>query len=180
VASLPETHVVCPEEQLFEHVVEHDAPGDMPQHDCGLWHIEMEATYGQPSMSTAHVASVCPSWQLVPACAQIDETHVHASPLSVALHVWWGPQAFEQGPPSAPVSARLAMASPALESLAPVSPCGFVESTRASESDWSVASFGAPSIIVSTIAFASEPAVVSSPEPVAVFSGSASAAGANA
>jgi hypothetical protein len=87
VARLPDTHDVCPCEQLLVHVEEHAALGAVPEHDSELVHVVVESTYGQLSPSTKHVASVCPSWQVVPASVQTDETHVHAEALPAPVHV---------------------------------------------------------------------------------------------
>jgi hypothetical protein len=88
----PELHSVSPCEQLLVHVSEHTALGDSPEHDSVPGHIIVEATYGQLSLSTMHVASVCPSWQVVPATEQADETHAHAEALPAPVHVWCAPQ----------------------------------------------------------------------------------------
>jgi hypothetical protein len=61
VARPPDTHAVWPDAQLLVHVSEHAAPGSFPEHDCGVEHFEVEATYGQPFPSTAQVDSVWPS-----------------------------------------------------------------------------------------------------------------------
>jgi hypothetical protein len=43
VARLPDTHDVWPDVQLFEQVSEHAALGAVPEHDCGLGHVEVDA-----------------------------------------------------------------------------------------------------------------------------------------
>jgi hypothetical protein len=77
--------------QLSAQIIEHVALGAVPEHDCGLEHVKVDATYGQLFPSTAQVARVCPSWHTVPACAQIDDVHVHEGELP-PVHVWCASQ----------------------------------------------------------------------------------------
>jgi hypothetical protein len=44
VARLPDTHEVWPDVQLFAQVDEHAALGEIPEHDCVLGHMEVDAT----------------------------------------------------------------------------------------------------------------------------------------
>jgi hypothetical protein len=117
VARLPDTHEVCPWEQLLVHVAEHAALGDVPEHDSEPGHVVVESTYAHPLPSTMHVASVCPSWHVVPAPAQIEETHVHMEALPVPVHVWCVPQVVDAHELPSPLASWGVIASV----LAPVS-----------------------------------------------------------
>jgi hypothetical protein len=159
VARPPETHAVCPDEQLFVHVAEHAAFGDRPEQDSAPGHVDMESAYRQPSLSKRHVVKVCPFWHTAPVCVQMVEIQVHEGPPSLCVHDWWAPHAFEQGPPSAPLSAALSalaskLASGALASFEPPSVCASTgvgavsgletESPRAVSGAASVCSFSSP------------------------------------
>jgi hypothetical protein len=141
VARLPETHEVCPCEQLLVHVVEHAARGDVPEHDSEPGHVDVADTYGQPLPSTMHVASVCPFWQVVPASVQIVATHVHAEALTVPVHVWCVPQVVavhELPSPPASVGIIASMLAPVSISVAsfpasaPLVPLSFTPTCPAS------------------------------------------------
>jgi hypothetical protein len=91
VEAPPETHADVPGVQLFVQVSAHAAFGAWPEHTSGLTHVEVVATYGQLFVSTAHVASVCPSWQTVAPAAlfeQIEASQTHDAAVAlVAVHV---------------------------------------------------------------------------------------------
>jgi hypothetical protein len=92
VARPPETHDVCPLEQLSLQVSEHAALGGMPEHVCGEVHVDVDMTYRQPSLSCAHVATVRLSWHWVPFCVHAVATQVHeAAPDMSVEHAWWVP-----------------------------------------------------------------------------------------
>ena len=90
VARPPDTHEVWPEVQLLVQVSEQSAVGAVPEHDCEPGHVEVDATYGQLLPSIVQVASVCPSWQTAPACAQMDDVHAHEGALP-PVHAWCAP-----------------------------------------------------------------------------------------
>jgi len=70
---------------VSEHVDEHAADGALPAQLSGGVHGEVDATYRQALESVAQVATVCPSWQRVPGCVQIEPRQVHAAfPLETA------------------------------------------------------------------------------------------------
>jgi hypothetical protein len=77
VASAPEMHDFCPCVQLSVHAAEHAAPGALPEHDCGAVHVDVDATYRQPSAPIAHVATVWPSWHTVPVSVHSVAAHAH-------------------------------------------------------------------------------------------------------
>jgi hypothetical protein len=88
----PGAHDFCPCVQLLEHVDEHMALGAIPEHVKGEAHGEVDATKKQPSVSLAHVATVCMSWQTEPVSEQIEPLQAHVAPASgLAVHVWLVP-----------------------------------------------------------------------------------------
>jgi hypothetical protein len=88
VASPPETHDVCPGEQLLVHVSEQAAEGEAPAQLLGEAQVAVDATYKQPFVSVLQVATVAESWQAVPWAVQMVELQVHDAPASPTVHAW--------------------------------------------------------------------------------------------
>jgi hypothetical protein len=90
VAKPPDTHDFCPCEQLLVHMVEHAAFGALPEHVWGVVHVDVDATYRQPSTPIAHVATVWLSWHTVPVSVHCVAAHAHeALPPEGLVQTWW-------------------------------------------------------------------------------------------
>jgi hypothetical protein len=89
-ASPPKTHDFCPVVQLSVHTDEHAAFGALPEHVCGLVHVDVDATYRQPFVSVAHVATVWLFWHTVPVSVHGVAAHAHeALPPEALVQTWW-------------------------------------------------------------------------------------------
>jgi hypothetical protein len=95
VARPPDTHDVCPAEQLFEHVSEHIALGAAPEQDSdGMSdvHDVVPETKRQPFVSVWHVASVAELSHSEPFCVHAVALHEHEAMGPDVVHVWFVPQ----------------------------------------------------------------------------------------